>query len=360
MKGDFILDYKQKKDSIITPEWCKTPDMGEYITNDMLEAMADNLENANSEIDGEYFIDAPFSTVLGYHETENAFVISVNKLSGIIDGDTFKISYSDINDGNKSFTFLGDGKEYGSVKKFLYQTLDLSDTSQPVSVRIVGINAPEVPHCRNSYAPAPTVFYYAKYSELLDNNNVQMYKDSSLNSKADMAERDNCQFLRFAYDIGMGNDETDSISCTGKRDHDDIVKFIKNTSDGDDIYYEVLGGPYDKKILDDEDIKLPVYFLCFSSSCNNNNPEDIAYYSQGLNAGSEINELIKKSSEILFVLDGTCFKGQKNDIPLEYQSESAKMSQDPSYAFKSFYKQLIGEKKTYKRLGYNYFGQEYN
>ena len=57
------MDYKQRKDSIINPEWCVTPDMGEYITNDMIEAMAEDLEN--SVTDGEYFIDAPFSTILG-------------------------------------------------------------------------------------------------------------------------------------------------------------------------------------------------------------------------------------------------------------------------------------------------------
>ena len=75
------MDYKQRKDSIINPEWCVTPDMGEYITNDMIEAMAEDLEN--SVTDGEYFIDAPFSTILGYHEVENAFVISVSKKDNI-------------------------------------------------------------------------------------------------------------------------------------------------------------------------------------------------------------------------------------------------------------------------------------
>ena len=352
------MDYKQRKDSIINPEWCVTPDMGEYITNDMIEAMAEDLEN--SVTDGEYFIDAPFSTILGYHEVENAFVISVSKKDniGVIDGDTIRINYTDILDGNKSFNFMADNKEYNNVKDFLYQTLDLTSITDQISVRLVGANAPEVPHCRYSYVPENVKFYYAKYSELLENNRINMYSTPNGMISECVANRDDCQFVRFDYDIYGSENSEFSISYEGKRNHDSWIKFIKNTVDGSDIYYEVMGGPYDKKLLDD--INLPVYYICFSSSCNNNDPENEDYYRQGLQAHSEIENLLDKSSEVLFVLDGSCFKSQKNNIPLEYQSESIKMSQDPTYAFKSFYNQIIGVEKTYKRLGYNYFGQEYN
>ena len=74
-----------------------------------------------------------------------------------------------------------------------------------------------------------------------------------------VANRDDCQFIRFDYDVyGSGNSEF-SISYEGKRDHNSWIKFIKNTVDGSDIYYEVMGGPFDKKLLDI--INLPVYYI---------------------------------------------------------------------------------------------------
>lgn len=347
------MDYKQRKDSIINAAWAKTPDMGEYITPEMLEKFGQKLSEDSEN--GDFFLEAPFSTVLGYHEPENCFVISTDKIAGIIDGDTIKLNYNQIKDGGESFTFIGDGKEYSCVKEFLYNTLDLKSTVDNLSVRFVGINAPEVPHCGHTYTQKNTEFYYAKYSELLENNTVKIYSDENCTSYVTSTARENCAFLRFTPDI---DDETGDISYAGKRNHSESVKFLKSSSGDDAAYFEVLKGPCDHKIEDD--IHLPVYLICFSCSCNNNDPENEDYYKQGLAAQKEIQELISKSSDIIFVLDGTCFKGQKNDIPLEYQSESQKMSQDPSYMFESFYNQVTGKEKSYTRLGYNYFGEDFN
>ena len=68
------MDYKQRKDSIINAAWAKTPDMGEYITPEMLEKFGQKLSEDSEN--GDFFLEAPFSTVLGYHEPENCFVIS--------------------------------------------------------------------------------------------------------------------------------------------------------------------------------------------------------------------------------------------------------------------------------------------
>ena len=56
---------------------------------------------------------------------------------------------------------MADNKEYNNVKDFLYQTLDLTSITDQISVRLVGANAPEVPHCRYSYVSENVKFYYA-------------------------------------------------------------------------------------------------------------------------------------------------------------------------------------------------------
>ena len=110
---------KKLKDCIIDESWEKTPDMGEYLDNDLILDMAERL--SNGETNGEYFIENPFSTALGYHKSENVFVISA-KPKTVIDGDTIKLDYDSIEDGGEPFVFIGDDTSYDSVKQYIYQT----------------------------------------------------------------------------------------------------------------------------------------------------------------------------------------------------------------------------------------------
>ena len=350
---------KRLKDCIIDESWESTPDMGEYLDNDLILDMAEQI--ANGETGGEYFIESPFSTVLGYHKSENAFVISA-KPKTVIDGDTIKLDYDSIQDGNDSFVFIGDDTSYDNVKQYIYQTTNLTSTSSLLSLRLVGINAPEIPHCVVSYVNKDVQTYYAKFDNFLtaNGNNVQLYKDKECKHKDSVVERSN--FSLFYYNpINVNYEKSYDITFNvgEMRNSDDVIEFIKISNEDDVCYYEVLEKNVSSKIEQNEDeLDLPKYLICLLNS-----PDDktnIEYHKQAIKAKRVVEDSINEANDILIVLDGTSFKHQKNEIPFKYLDESTKLSNNPLYAFSIFFKNLTGKDVSYTRLGYRYFGQDYN
>lgn len=352
------MDIKREKDCIINEQWMKTPDMGEYLDNKSITEMSKKI--SEQKIDAPYFMEAPFSKELGYHEKENAFVISC-KPNSIIDGDTVKIKYQNIHDGEKGFIFLGDNKKYDNVKKFLYQTLDIPNTSNNLSLRLIGINAPEVPHCRLTYVKENPEIVYAKYENLLSDSMIKVYKSKDCNLLSlcgSASERKNFSFIDYEYETNIDGYEVYPKNIS-ERKNDSIIKFLEVTSEkGTKVYYEIMKENCHQKI--EKDIDLPVYAICYLNGPDPNSRRNIKYHEQALKARDTIKDLLKKAKDVYFVLDGSCFKHQKNEIPFEYRSETDKLSSDPIYGLEFFYNTVTGKEKSYTRLGYDYFGQDYN
>ena len=352
---------KNLNDCIIDETWELTPDMGEYLDNDLIMNMAQAI--TDGEVGGEYFIENPFSTSLGYHQAENAFVIS-SKPKTVIDGDTVKLDYDTIQDGGNPFVFIGDDKPYDSVKEYIYQTTNLTKTSSKLTLRLIGINAPEIPHCVTTYVNEDIKSYYTKYNSFIDANcnNVQLYSDKECTKKECLAERKN--FNLFYYNpvnIDYSKSYDIKFEYGSPRNNNDVIEFIKISGENEDstAYCEVIKKNIESKIEESgEDLNLPKYLICLSNSTEQkDNPE---YQKQAIKAKHVVEDCISNAKDIIIVLDGTSFKHQKNEIPFKYRDESQKLSDNPMYAFTVFFKNLTGKEVSYTRLGYRFFGQDYN
>jgi endonuclease YncB( thermonuclease family) len=335
-------DYRTAKDILLDDKLVSTPDMGEYLDSDDIMKLASSI--ADGEDGGTYFLEAPFSTELGYHDAENVFVISA-KTSDVIDADTVDVQYDDIKDGNKPFVFLGNGKQYDSVKDFIYQIYNINKSNDKLPIRTLGINAPEVPHCKTMFVNKDYKTVYAKFGELLHSEgNVTLYTDEECTKKYGTELKSNCAFIYFEYKYGeSGNGFDIDVVYKDQRDEDAVVKLLvanAHTDDGDmEVYYEILGN---MEISNDDKNKnnISVDNLAKVYICTANNPstgrETDKYYNQSAtDSRDELKKLLNDNSadDIIFVLDGSSFKQQKDAIPEEYKSDTIKLSENPFMHF---------------------------
>lgn len=355
---------KKLKDCIIDESWEKTPDMGEYLDNDLILDMAEQL--SNGETNGEYFIENPFSTALGYHKSENAFVISA-KPKTVIDGDTIKLDYDSIEDGGEPFVFIGDDTSYDSVKQYIYQTTNLTNTSDKLTLRLIGINAPEIPHCAVTYVSNDIKTYFIKFKEINSSmTNITLYNDSSCTDEYMKIKRENFQIFYFnPTDLDYEKSYDVKFNIGDARNDSDIIEVLPTANEdsksfSDSTFCEVLAKDVSSKIElgNTSDLGLDKYVICI-----NNNPDDRTnkeYVEQAIGAKKLVEQLLKDAKETIIVLDGTSFKHQKNELPFKYLDESVKLSQNPLYAFEVFFRNISGKDISYTRLGYRFFGQDYN
>lgn len=360
-------EYRTMKDIILDKDFCSVPDMGEFLDNDDIMKLANKIADGNDG--GAYFLESPFSTELGYHEAENVFVVS-GKPKSITDGDTVNLDYDTINDGSKPFVFA-DGNSYESVKKYLYQIKNLDKVADKMAVRILGINAPEVPHCRITYANADAEIVYAKFGDLTSEtkNTVQIYKDEACTTKYSVENLSQFAFVHFKYTMDYSQENGEWIvdaNYDGQREANDVITFLVATAQTDyegvlEVYYEIVDENVRKNVKAANDItSLPKYAICFSHDPSTGREEDEYYNKAGTVSRNDLKDAVKAADEVVFILDSSTFKQQSDVVPLEYRGDTIRMSDDPAYAFKFFCNQLKGVEKTYTRLGYNYFGLEYN
>lgn len=370
-----MADVKTKTQSIIDESWTKTPDMSEYLDNDMIIDIAKKM--SNGENGGQYFLENPFSEQLGYHEAENVFVISSSKVT-VTDGDTVATKYDYMEDGGRSFIFAGDGLEYSTVKNFLYNTVGLSTTVDKFGVRILGVNAPEIPHCRVTYAAKDAKIIYARFGDLMSDTDITTYNNpndkvfsdtaGTILNKYKVLDRANFAFVYFDYGEPTIDPETSIVDLkyNGVRKDDKYIPFLVINAGDKEVYYEILKEnvpqpiKQDPKYDDGTKIDLPRYAICFLDEPAAREAKNQEYHKQSLDAKAKLEDMIGSATNILFVLDGTTFKQQKDSVPLEYRGDAIRMSDSPAYAFTYFYNQLSGKDKAYTRLGYDYFGQDFN
>jgi hypothetical protein len=342
--------------SVLDEKWTKTPDMGEYLDNDDIEDMAKQLSEGKDG--GAYFLESPYSTELGYHEADNVFVIQA-KVTDVVDADTVKIQYDSIQDGGKPFVFLADGKEYKDVKTYLYNTLDLTNTNSTFEVRILGINAPEVPHCRVTCTNKDAKIVYVNYGDLMNNSSVDLYsKPEKSLFKYATVEKDKISFINYKTKAFKKDDNYDSVDTDylDERKDTDFIKLLEiSVQDKGNAYAEILDID-----VPDSSSGLPRYAICFLYSPGDND-KNVQYHKDGTDARNSLQKLCNDNvDQTIFVLDCTTFKQQKDNIPEEYRPDSIRLSDDPTYAAEFFYNEITGKEKSYTRIGYNYFGQDYN
>ena len=140
----------------------RTPDMGEYYDEDLIEEMMQSID-PNDPKNAAYYVEAPFSTKLGYHPDYEAFVLKADPIikktdskygrttgaekEGLneIDADTIHYYLDSFDDGGEKFTI--NGETFLSFKDYVYNKGSFKSFKNGViSLRTVGINAPEVPH----------------------------------------------------------------------------------------------------------------------------------------------------------------------------------------------------------------------
>lgn len=140
----------------------KTPDMGDYYDEELVEELLGNIDPSNPK-SAAYYVEEPFTTNLGYHPHQEVFVLKAdpiikrydskhNTASGEkaedlngIDGDTMQWYLDSVEDGGEPFVI--NGEPYNSFKEYAYAKSKFSTYKSRIFItRFIGINAPEVPH----------------------------------------------------------------------------------------------------------------------------------------------------------------------------------------------------------------------
>ena len=178
------------------------PEMGEYYDEDLIKEYASSINQSQPKT-VLYYMEDPFTTSLGYHADQGAFVLkakpvikstdSTTHCTGQrqeelnkMDADTISFYLEDgLNDGGNAFTI--NNKTYKSFKDYAYQKMDTSSFQNKIfKIRTIGINAPEVVH----YSSGPlkvnditTRFKELTYSQMQQENNIVYQVNKSRDAK---------------------------------------------------------------------------------------------------------------------------------------------------------------------------------
>lgn len=342
---------------IVDEKFFSTPDMGEYLDNGMITALAKDLSDKSDK--GQYFIEQPFSTELGYHPTQNVFVISgkpgtmkpgFNQSLNSVDGDTIFLKLNDVQDGNKKFEF--EGKTFDNVRDWIYAYHDFRSNNDEVKIRFLGINAPEIPHFRDMKNADSLKKFEFKYGDIKNKSKVSI----DINNHHIDVPRADVHFMPFI----MKNSVFQRL-----RKDDDKVTLVLLTTDNNDspnpskcALHEVIQNDFCSEPPSSGNIR-----ICITADDGDNFPgfDPNKYFKQGLAAQSTIVKELQEAQEVIYVLDGTTLKNKKGLLPYDYRTDYEKLAKNPFNLFSDVYKQLTKEgQSVYNNLGMRFFGQEFN
>lgn len=376
------MSEQTRKEMLVSEEFFKTPDMGEYLSNDLLVQAAESL--VNGQQDAEYFLEAPFSEVLGYHQAENVFVISGDPIfkgayldnkfdstANYYDGDTISIRFENIEDGGQEFTSSVDGQTYSSPKAYFMKTMSLQGINNPeaLKVRVLGINAPELPHMM--WVPIGEKPQIVKVK--LKDVTSKTYVDINLNGKIMQVPTSQFSYVKYklSYDETTGKD-----NVAGLRDmnSEELIPFalVYNEKDNGNtgmFFYELLirsvddqGNEtyYTKNFFPGSSDGAATYYRACVVSAGPVN--DLEYHKQAIESRDEIIDLLSKATEIRYIIDNTVLEKKKGVIPEAYKKPwEREDSLNPFNAFRSYLHEMVTSgNTTFTRMGYSYFGQDTN
>lgn len=341
-------DYKTRAEVVLDEKWATTPDMGEYLDNDLLLEAAEEIAANGKE--SMFCIEEPFAKTPGYYPEKNVIVFSgrptfqsnVNGDNGMnkTDGDTVYLDYTEIVDNGVSTgpTFTNENTDE-TIRQTIYKMCKLTDSKDDVGVRLVGINAPEVPHFRTiDYDPGFHKTIEVEYRLLYGKTGSQLIQTSDGLYRKD-------QFSYVKYDQTKDGYE--------KRDMNETITFVKGIGTNEDKeeciqFFELIKEAEGK------------YKLCFSHSVDDDTDKE--YFRQAIAAQQELMKLMNDAKEIIYVIDQTSIADKASGkIPFAYRKEWEKISENPIYAYMSLWKNLTQEGEVaFKQMGRRYFGEELN
>ena len=305
------------------------PTMGEMIEedlmNDLLKQFVDedvNNDFVNQDhLDAAYYVEQPFSTTPGYHDVEAAFVLKTKNLANAAkeitweynhyDGDTTGFLIADIDDGDDSFTF-NDGKSYRSFKDY-YKKMGGSST---LTIRHVGIDAPEVPHFTVQAVPK-------------DNEKFLIIDTTYKGMKELIDKGSKVYYLKYP----VNDNKTEVIP----RKNEDKVKLLKTKHNGKYVYYELLE-KVDRKEIEGANENYDYYKIL-----GKEDESELNTIIDGYKAQQCIKDMIASSSEILLVVDA-------NQLSVERMSKSNKTFNSIYYMTDAIDYLLEEWKKSYRDI----------
>jgi hypothetical protein len=332
------------------------PDMGEYMKDNADIAYLASIDekiggSKKSAYDLIYYREAPFSTELGYHAEEKAFVIKAvpivpgkDKNNGPaadalneFDGDTVYFPMSTINDGGTGFE-IG-GVSYSNFKQ--YANINTNTTEKALGrfgVRFLGINCPEVPHYR-AIAVKKSSFK----------------KDSDMYTSVDKEDLDSLRGdVRYVYDHNNPT-ITDGKVWFFKSNVDNNNSFDKEKFH--EIHYD------DFLSIDDylADSILPgmekEYQFIAIVSTDETEIGNTNYYDQGMSAKNNVKDILGRAEDIAIVLDASTINKASGSLPTPYDEDMLNPI-DPLNIEKQWAMVTFKDESNYRKLAYNAFGQD--
>ena len=271
------------------------PTMGEMVQEDLMNEILEQYtsidgvdENANY-LNAAYYTEQPFSTQLGYHPEEAAFVLKPRVLAdgkdyrtwslNKYDGDTTSYRISDINDGNTPFAF-NDGKKYNSFKDYFKKMKG----SNKLTIRHIGMDAPEIPH-----------FEMQPVLKVAENSQIEEMTFKELKSLIR-------QNKKVSYLKNPTNKERTKVI---PRKDEEKIKLLKIENQGEIVYKEIVRLANDEELPTERNNEYNYYVTVNVDDSVSNKILD------GYKAQQLLRDKLLSASEILLVLDANALSIDK-------------------------------------------------
>lgn len=352
------MENKYRDQMTVDNKYFSTPDMGEFMSNRTLVEMVgkDDITEGEGAL---FYVERPFDTVPGYYPKENVFILSgkpiwssepelkFNPSLAKFDGDTLHLAFNEIVDGGKSF--IVEGHPFSSPKDYIYQTCDLDSNVDELSIRFLGINAPETPKYRTIDNVEGLIFHEINIKTIKENTRI-IVKDNLI-SRDFAVNAENFHYLKYK----LQNNKFHSLA-----DKNAAIKFVASSSGTDHTQethmYQVVNA---RMFSDDYATHLEKENKLLI--CTGNQGEDKAsYHEQGLKIIGAVKKEIEIADEVIYILDNVTLKTKSGDIPEQYKKSYEKMRSNPFEYFEELYKFCTKEGVSDYNRGYRFFGQDFH
>lgn len=349
--------------SSINEEKFKTPDMGEYYDEDLVEEFLSKI-NTDKPMDAAYYVEEPFTTKLGYFPEYEAFVIKAepviqakNKTEGykaeelnVIDGDTAVFDLNTVEDGGEPFEI--NGGRYKGFVDYCFDKIDWKDfRSGQFKIRSVGIDAAEIPH----YALAPV-----KKEDLnkmiisLTFDKVQSSSKTLIYEK--LAKRENGKEIKF-----LRNPEKKNTYHEIVKDYGTVHPF-KETAEGKALDKALDDMNKNDKKPDEKPSEKPkekvVHYYKIVKKDDQEAEDMKDGKNMGLAARDEMIKMLAEAEDIRIVIDAKQLIYKTGNVGV-YEILENGLSEDASIwdLTRAYLARSFGE-GLYKYTGFNTFGQD--
>lgn len=357
-----MTDPMTRSQMLIDEKWMSTPDMGEYLDSGLIQKAAEEL--ADGKLKGEFFIETPFATTPGYYPTENVIIISgkpsfqtnANEIGNTglntTDGDTVYLNFDEIIDGGQKHVFNTTEKPMTITELFKHIS-SYTQNSEMLGIRVMGIDAPELPHYRDVDFKINKKAYMTSYAELIAAKDPTSIVVLTNGDKKINVMKKHLSYAK--YDL--------LTAVPTKRKPEEVISFVQQeetlnefTGKTETVYFEVV-----KTLAISGDLNSGEKYRLVMGHGEADDAKLIRF-SQALSAQKDLLGLINDADDVIYMIDQTYIANKaKGVIPYKYKKEYEKISESPFYAFKSLWTNVTkaGE-AAYQQMGKRYFGQELN